>query len=255
LVRFARSNGLTGIQGIEVEQGSVSGVFKLEGVAWPPAKPLLDGNLEVMAARLLLPGLTAPLNIPQAAIRVEGDHVTAFPLEATLGGNTFAGRLEHKGAAHNPWKFDISTGRLSIEQSALWFEALGHRAAPHSILELLPGLSSFDTRRAAAADLFAALHAEGKFHAAAITYRSLTLANPQVPVEIRGRVVRVTDATFRAQGGRGHASLAVDMTAQPARISGSVALDSANLQTLASWLPSGSCAARPQATGSSRPLV
>ncbi|HKS97110.1 MAG TPA: hypothetical protein VJV74_13385, partial [Terriglobia bacterium] len=90
---------------------------------------------------------------------------------------------------------------------------------------------------AAAANLFAALHAEGKFHAAAITYRSLILQNPEAAVEIGGRVVRVTSATFRALGGRGHATLAVDMTAQPARVAGAVALDSASLPTIASWLP------------------
>ncbi|HEV2494437.1 MAG TPA: AsmA family protein [Terriglobia bacterium] len=249
MVRFARSSGRTAIQGIEAEQGTVSGALRLEGAAWPPAKPSIYGRIEVTAARLLLPGLTDPLNIPQAGVRVEGDHVTVFPLEASLGGNAFTGRLEHEGAAHTPWKFDISTDQLSIVQSALWFEALGHRTAPRTILDLLPGLSSFDTRRAAAANLFAALRAEGKFHAAAITYRSLTLVNPEAAVEIRGRVVHVTDATFGTLGGRGHATLAVDLTAQPARISGEVALDSSNLQTLAPWLPASLEKLRGSASG------
>jgi AsmA-like protein len=249
LVRFARSSGLTSIQGIEAEQGTASGVFKLEGAAWPPAKPSIEGRVELAGARLLLPGLNVPLNIPHAAVRVDGDDVTAFPLEATLSGNTFTGRLEHEGAARRPWKFDLSTGQLSIEQSALWFEALGHRTAPRSILDLLPGLTALDTRRAAGANLFAALHAEGRFHASAITYRSLTLANPEAAVEIRGRVVRVSDATFRALGGRGKATLAVDMTAQPARLSGSAALESSNLQMLASWLPASLEKLRGSASG------
>jgi|GEM_PF-479274 len=249
LIRFARSSGLTAIQGVEAQQGTVSGSLRLEGAAWPPAKPSIDGQAEVANARLLIPGLNDPLHIPQAVVRVADDHVTAFPLEATLGGNAFTGRLEHEGGAQNPWKFDIATGELSIAESALWFESLGQRSTPRSILDLLPGFSSYDARRAAAARLFAALAAEGTVHAAAITYRSLTLQNPEAAVDIRGRMVRITSATFRALGGRGHATLAVDMTAQPARIAGSVALDSSNLQAVVPWLPASLEKLRGSASG------
>src|SRR5205823_6294374 len=164
------------------------------------------------------------------------DRIVAAPVAAAIGGNAFAGRLEHEGESRRPWRFEARTDKLSLEQGALWFEALGH-PPPSSIFDRLPGLSSLSPRRTAASNLFGSLNAKGLFMASALTYRSLTLQNFRGAVEISDRVVRLRDATFRTGGGRGRGAAEVDLTTQPARWAGEVALEEANLQSVAPWLP------------------
>jgi hypothetical protein len=125
---------------------------------------------------------------------------------------------------------------LSVEQGALWFDALGHRR-PLPLLERIPGFSSSSARRAAAAGLFSALNAKGRFEAPVVTYRSLRLEDFRSAVEISGRVVRVAGVSFRLGGGRGRGRAEVDLTGGPAHVTGEVTLSGARLQTLAPRLP------------------
>src|SRR5947209_4148857 len=141
-------------------------------------------------ARLLVPGLSEPLAISRALIESSGDRIVAAPVVAAIGGNVFAGSLEHEGESRRPWRFEARTDKLSLEQGALWFEALGH-PPPSSIFDRLPGLSSLSPRRTAASNLFGSLNAKGLFMASALTYRSLTLQNFRGAVEISDRVVRL----------------------------------------------------------------
>ena len=252
LLRFARAAGLRAMPGVEAKGGSASADFRLDGAVRTWRTPSIDGRVEVEAARFVLPGLSEPLAMPHALVRVTGDRVIATPLEISLGANTFSGRVEHEGDGRVPWRFDLATGELSLDEGALWFEALGHRTAPRSILDLLPGLSSYDRRRAAAATLFGALNAQGVLRASRVSSRSINLAGPVVPLQVSGRVVRITDATFRAAGGRGRASVAIDLAAQPARLSGELALEDAGLQPLEPWLPASLERLRGSVSGSGK---
>ena len=235
LLRFGRAIGVLAVQGLDA-QGVGSATFTLSGSAWPLARPALAGRAELSAARLLIPGLTEALNIPRARMQVKGDRITVDPVIAVIGTSVFTGRLEHQGPRADPWRFEVKANALSVEQGALWFDALGHRR-PLPLLERIPGFSSTSARRAAAASLFSTLNANGRFEAPVVTYRSLRLEDFRSAVEISGRVVRVAGVSFRLGGGRGRGRAEVDLTGAPAHVTGEVTLSGARLQTLAPRLP------------------
>ena len=235
MVRMGRALGWRTVQGLDA-QGTGNAAFLLAGSAWPLAPPTLTGRAELRAARLLLPGLTEPLNIPRARLQVNGDHVVADPVTAVLGTSVFSGRLEHQGERSNPWVFDVKANSLSVEQGARWFDVLGHRP-PLPLLERIPGLSSLTARRNVASGLFSALNAKGRFETPTVTYRTLNLEDFRATVEISGRVFRVTGASFRTGGGRGRGRVDVDLTSAPARLLGEVTLAGAKLQSLAARFP------------------
>jgi len=232
---FGRALGLRSLQGLDAT-GVGTATFRLAGSAWPLAPPTLTGHAELQAARLLIPGLTEPLNLPRASIQVSGDQITADPVRAVLGTSVFSGRLRHQGERKQPWEFDIRADNLSLEQGALWFDVLGRRR-PLPLLERLPGLSSFAARRAVASTLFAALNARGYFATPTVTYRALTLRDFRGTCEISGRVIRVVRASFRAGGGRSHGSAKVDLTKTPAPIVADISVEGVSVQALVSQLP------------------
>ncbi len=244
IVGFAAALGSRLAQNIDAE-GVESSVFHLTGIAWPPTGPSLNGRGEIHAARLLLPGLTEPLNLPSAQVEVHDDLITVDHLVAVLGTSVFSGKLRHRGDRKRPWDFELHANALSLEQGSLWFEALGRRK---SLLERMSGLDSSASRRLAASSLFTALDARGQFSTPVLTYRALVFKDFRAAVEIADRVVRVTDATFQGAGGRGHGSARVDLTNAPAALSADVTLADASLTSVAHWLPpalrrvSGSCA-------------
>lgn len=235
LVRFGRAMGIRTAQGLDA-QGAGTATFLLSGTAWPITRPTLAGRMELRAARLIVPGLTEPLNIPRARVQVDGDRLVVEPLVAVMGTSIFTGRLEHWGERGNPWWFQVKADALSVEQGALWFDVLGHRP-PLALLERIPGLSSFGARRAAASGLFTALNAKGQFETPAVSYRALRLEDFRASVEISGRVIRVAGASFKAGGGRGRGRAEVDLTRAPARVAGDVTLAGAKLQAVVARLP------------------
>jgi hypothetical protein len=235
LVRFARAIGLRAAQNLDA-QGVGTATFHLAGLAWPLTRPQLTGQGELRAGRLLVPGLTEPLNLPGAHLEVKGDEIIADRIVAVIGTSVFSGRLEHRGDRNQPWEFNLRANTLSLEQGALWFDVLGLRR-PASLLDRLPGLSSFAARRTAASNLFGALNVAGRFSAGAVTYRTLTLRDFQASVEISARVIRLTKATFKAGGGRGRGQAQVNLTGAPALVTADVALAGASLQSLAPRLP------------------
>jgi hypothetical protein len=232
LLPQARDRGLQGLDAT----GWGTATLRLAGQAWPLSRPALTGHAELRAARLLVPGLTEPLNLPRVGLRVDGDQIVVAPVVAVLGTSVFSGRLTHQGERKTPWEFDLQAGNLILEQGAQWFDVLGRRQ-PLPLLERLPGLSSFTARRAAASNLFASLNARGRFAALHVTYRTLALKDFRASVEISGRVVRVANASFLAGGGRGQGSGVVDFTSAPARVEADVALTGGSVQALASRLP------------------
>jgi hypothetical protein len=250
LVRFGRAMGIRAAQGLDA-QGAGTASFVLSGTAWPFTRPVLAGRAELQATRLIVPGLTEPLNIPRARVQVNGDRIVVEPLVAVMGTSVFTGRLEHRGERSNPWWFQVKANALAVEQGALWFDVLGHRP-PLALLERIPGLSSFSARRVVARDLFGALNAKGQFEAPVVSYRSLNLEDFRASVEISGRVIRVAGASFKVGRGSGRGSAEVDLTNAPARVAGEVKLAGAKLQTLAVRLPAVLQKARGTISGSVR---
>ena len=227
--------GVHALQAIDAT-GSVTAGIHVAGPAWPPGLPALTAHAELRAARLLIPGLTEPLNLPRASLQINGDQIIADPVVAVLGTSVFNARLVHRGARTNPWKFDSRANRLSMEQGALWFDALGLRR-PLALLERLPGLASFAARRGAATQILGSLNAEGRFSTPVLTYRGVTLKDFEGGFEVSGRTIRMTAASFRAGGGRGQAEGQADFTNSPPVISGSIALADIGVQSLTARLP------------------
>ena len=234
-VHFGRALGVRALQGIGAT-GSVTTALRLAGSAWPPARAVVTARAEMRAARLLIPGLTEPLNLPRASLQVSGDQITADPLIAVLGTSVFTTRLSHHGARANPWKFDLRANRLALEQGALWFDALGLRR-PLPLLERLPGLASFAARREAAAQIFGSLNAEGRFSTPALSYRGVTLQDFEGTFDVAGRTVQMRAATFRVEGGRGTAAGSVDFTLSPPLLSAQASLTGVPVQALTKHLP------------------
>ncbi len=234
-VAFGRGLGIPAVQGIDAT-GSATASIHLGGPAWPPKRPTLTARAELRAARLFLPGLTEPLNIPRAILQINGDQITANPVVGVLGMSVFKGRLSHHGGRIEPWVFDLKANNLTLEQAALWFDALGLRR-PIPLLERLPGLSSFAARRVAASQMFGRLNAEGRFATPTLSYRGVTLNNFRGTFEITGRTIRMKSASFRAEGGHGQASGTVDFTVSPPLLSAALSLAGASVQPLVAHLP------------------
>ncbi len=234
-VRLARGWGFWSAERLDA-QGIGNASVLIAGTAWPLSRPSFSGKAEVRAARVLVPGLTEPLNIPRAHLQIDGDHLVIDSLTAVIGSSVFTGRLGHQGPKGNPWWFDLKASALRVEEGALWFDVLGHRP-PLPLLDRIPGLSSLTARRSAASGLFTALNARGRFETPHLTYRSVSLQDFQASVELAGRVLRMPTSSFQAGGGRGKGSAELDLTASPAKISGEVTLTGIKLVSLASRLP------------------
>jgi uncharacterized protein involved in outer membrane biogenesis len=235
LLGLARGVGVKVSDGVDA-RGTASTNFKLSGALWPLAKPDVEGQLDFHAARLLIPGLTEPLNVPKAHVQVSNRTITASPVVAVIGTSVFTGQVTHRGERKQPWKFNVRANNLSVEQGALWFDVLGNRA-PVPLLERLPGIRSLVERRAVASGLFTALNASGRFTTPKLTYRAVTLYDFQSAVEIRDRVVHVEDAVFHAGGGRGKGSAVVNLTQSPAQVTTDFSLVDARLQPMSPFLP------------------
>jgi hypothetical protein len=232
---FGRGLGIRGIQGLDAT-GSATTVLHFAGPAWPPARPVLTARAEFRAVRLLIPGLTEPLNLPHASLQVNGDQITVDPVVAVLGTSVFSAKIMHRGAWSTPWQFDLRANALSLEQGALWFDALGRRR-PVPLLERLPGLTSFAARRSAASQIFGSLNAEGRFSTPTLSYHAVILKDFQGSFEIAGRTIRMTRTTFRTGSGRGEAGGVADFSSTPVRLAAQVSLSGIPVQTLAARLP------------------
>jgi len=249
-VRFARALGISSAETVEA-QGIGNFTAVLTGVAWPLAQPQLAWKGDVRAARLIIPGLTEPLNIPRARVQGTADRFVFDPITAVVGTSVLTGRVEHQGPKSNPWVFDLKAKALSVEQGAALFDSLGHRPSL-PLLERIPGLSSAAARRSAASRLFTALRARGRFETAALTYRSLTLQEFQASVDLSGRTLQLTGVSFRAGGGRGQGKVRLDLTRSPAEISGEVAVADVRLASLSNHLPTSLRQAHGMLSGTAR---
>ncbi len=168
VLNFGRALGMRALQGWDAV-GSGTASFRLMGSLRLPSRPVLKGQAELRAARLVIPGVTEPINVPRASVQVNGDHIVVDRMLAVLGTSVFSGRLEHQGDWHSPWSFDLRGDKLNLAQGTSWFTAFGRRK-PIPLFQRFPGLSSFAAGGAAASNLFASLNAHGSFSASKVTY-------------------------------------------------------------------------------------
>jgi hypothetical protein len=235
VLNFGRALGMRALQGWDA-LGSGAASFHLTGSLRPPYRPALKGRAELRAARLVIPGFTEPINVPQASLQVNGDEIVVDHLLAVLGTTVFSGRLEHQGDGHSPWTFNLHGDNLDLEQGASWFVALGHRK-PIPLFQRLPGLGSFAVERELASNLFSSLNVRGRFSASKVTFRNTKLDNFQSNVEVVGRVIRLPNAAFRAGGGQGRLIGRVDLTGRLAHLAADVSWSGIGVQSTVTHLP------------------
>ena len=231
LLRFGRDLGWEAFRHVTAE-GVASVNLSLSGKWKSLAAPELIAHARLEGARLFLPGLTAPINLPRAKLEVVGNRIVADPVVGVIGTSVFSGRLEHRGLPQNPWHFSMRANHLSLEQAAGWFEALRARE-PLALLRRLPGLGPILERREAASGLFSRLNARGSFATSDLRYRDLNLRRFRAHVEIRRRVIRITQAAFRAGGGHGSGMTVIDLAQGPARLNARLELEEARVRAIA----------------------
>jgi len=233
---FGRALGFRALQGWDAV-GSGTASFHLTGSLPSSVRPALKGRAELRAARLLIPGFTEPINLPRANLQVSGDEIVVDHLLAVLGTSVFSGRLAHRGDRHSPWNFDLHADNLDLAQGASWFVALGIRK-PIPLLQRLRGLGSQLAGREVASNLFSSLNARGRFSAAKVTYRGITLDNLEAKAEVAGRVIRLPVVSFRTGAGKGRLIGRVDFTDRTAHLLADVSLSGVGVQALVTHLPS-----------------
>jgi len=101
LLHFGRALGLLGAKPLEAE-GIGSFTLHLAGGAWPWTRPVVTAQASVRSARLTVPGLSGPLNIPRARIQVYGRQVMINPVLAVMGTSVFSGWVMHQWDLSHP---------------------------------------------------------------------------------------------------------------------------------------------------------
>jgi len=235
LLEFGRALDITGTKHLEA-QGIGSFTLHLTGVASPWSMPSVTAQANVRSARLRIPALSEPLNIPRARIQVYGNQIIVNPLLAVMGTSVFSGWIMHQRGSEEPWNFNLRADHLSIGQAAQWFDGIGNQAST-SLFARLSDLSSLISGRHPSFHLTEDLDVRGHFATALVTYRALSLRDFQAGVEIHKRKVRLTKVSFDAGGGRGEANALVDLAKSPAQISGRTSIAGASIQALGSYLP------------------
>lgn len=235
LLDFGRALDIAGTRHLEA-QGIGSFTLHLTGGAWPWTTPSVTAEGNVRSARLLFPGLRQPLNIPRARIQVYGKQIIVNPLLAVMGTSVFSGWIMHQRGSREPWNFNLKADRLSIGQASQWFDGIGNQASS-SFLARLSDLSSLISGHRPSFHLAKDMDVRGRFSTPLVTYRALTLHNFQAGVEIHNRKVHFTRIRFDAGGGRGGASLLVDLAKTPAYIAGQASISGALIQDLGRYLP------------------
>jgi hypothetical protein len=235
LVRFGRAAGLHAVDNVDA-QGIGTVTFRLAGSAWPLAAPTLNGAGELRAARVSVPGLKEPLNVPQARILVTGERVVIEPVVAVMGTSVFKGRLARKTGSGQPWDFNVHVNHLEVEEALQWFDVLGRRRNL-PLIEFLPGIGSLNFRRTSVSNPFARWNAKGQFSASLVSYRAVVLKDFRSTVTIANNVVRLSGASFRTGEGKGSASTRLDLGADPVQLAGDLNLRAVRLQSLVRILP------------------
>ncbi|MCL5005389.1 MAG: AsmA family protein [Acidobacteria bacterium] len=235
LLRFGRALGLKDAEDFAAEG---IGTFTLHatGWAWPLSRPNITAQARIRSARLMIPGLTQPVNIPRARIQIYGKQVIVNPVVAVMGTSVFSGWMSHEGSPAVPWNFSLESDKLSVGQASQWFEATRSQDST-SLFERLSGISALLGVRRPASSLLNRLNAQGHFATPIVSYRALALRHFKATIDIHDRTIRVSKVTFEASSGRGKGKLLVNLRESRPQISGEMNIEGGKLQTLASYLP------------------
>lgn len=235
LLHFGRALGLSGFKHLEV-QGVGSFAFHVVGAAWPWTTPSVTAEARIRSARLVIPGLSGPLNIPRAHVQVYGKQVVVNPLLAVMGTSVFSGWIMHQRGSHEPWNFSLKADKLSIDQDAQWFEGIGDQASK-SFFARLADIGALISGHRPSFSLPDSLDVRGHLSTQLVTYRSLALRDFQASVDIHDRKIRLSQIGFRADDGHGEGSALVDLARNPALISVRTSVEGASVQAIDSYLP------------------
>lgn len=235
LVHFGRALGILGKSAMEAE-GIGSFTLRLAGGAWPWTRPSVTAQASIRSARLVVPGLREPLNVPRARIQVYGRQVIINPIVAVMGTSVFSGWIVHQRGSPAPWDFSLSADKLSIEQASQWFEGMGDRNTP-SLLDRIAGIGALISGRRPAFHLAGSMDARGHFSTPLITYRGVSLRDCQAGVDIHDRKIRVSQFRFEAGGGHGEGNALLNLSKSPVQTSGQAAIHGASIRSLGPYLP------------------
>ncbi len=234
LLRLGREMGWKSF-GHVTGAGEVSFFVTVAGRLRPHVAPQLFARAELQRARLLLPTLTQPLNVPRAELEIVGHRILAQPVVAVMGGSVFSGRLLHEGSSASPWRFWIHANHLNLSQCAAWFIS-SRQPRPFALLGRWAGLRAVFERHAAASDFFRRLNAEGTVSTPRLQVRNLRLSGFRADISIHQQVVRITHLDFRAGGGEGSGLLVLDAAVSPPWLDARLALQHARVQAIAPYL-------------------
>lgn len=236
LARFGRALGLLQASPLQAE-GVGAFTLHLAGGAWPWSKPSVTAQASIRSARLVVPGLNGPLNIPRARVQVYDRQVMINPVVAVMGTSVFSGWVAHQRGSKTPWNFSLKADRLSIEQAAQWFTGPGGQSSP-SFLDRLAGLSSlFGVRSPATFSLASHVDARGYFSTPLLTYRQLALHGFKANVGIHDRRITLAKVVFEAGSGRGEGAADIDLARNPIQFTGNASIKRASIQSMVPYLP------------------
>jgi AsmA family/AsmA-like C-terminal region len=235
LVHFGRALGFLGDNHLEAE-GIGSFTLHLAGRAWPWGRPSVTAQASVRSARLVIPGLREPLNIPRARIQVYGKQIIVNPVLAVMGTSVFSGWVMHQSGSQAPWDFSLQADKVSIEQVSQWFNGIGDQHSG-SFFDKLSGIGSLINGPPPSFHLAGRLNARGHFATPLLSYRALALHDFQANVQIHDRKIRLAKVGFEAGGGRGEGNAVVDLTGAAAQISGHAGVSGASVEALRAYLP------------------
>lgn len=235
LVHFGRALGILGKSPMEAE-GIGSFTLRLAGGAWPWTRPSVTAQASIRSARLVVPGLSGPLNVPRARIQVYGRQVIINPILAVMGTSVFSGWAVHQRGSPAPWDFSLTADKLNIEQASQWFEAISDRDTP-SFLDRIAGIGALITGRHPSFHLAGSMGARGRFSTPLITYRGVSLRDFQASVDVHDRSVRVSRVRFEAGGGQGEGNALLNLSKGPVEISGQAGIRGASIRPLGPYLP------------------
>ncbi len=231
---LARGAGVGSLDGVTAE-GDADVTAHLGGVLWPVTRPSLAVEAELHNAQFGFQGISQNLKIRRASLRLDEREIVAGPLVAVMGSTAITGRVWRERLPGAPWSFDLTANKVDAAYLVATASAVAARP-PRSFFWWIPGISLFVHRRAGAAPLLRNLNARGRIQIHLLKYRAIALHQVEAVADIRDRRIRLSSVVFRAGGGRGTASFAVNLGLAPAVFRARLALDDAAVEPLRPYL-------------------
>jgi AsmA family/AsmA-like C-terminal region len=235
LVHFGHALGILG-PGQLGASGIGSFTLHLSGQAGPWSKPVVTAQASVRSARLVVPGLSEPVNIPRARIQVYGKQVIVNPILAVMGTSVFSGWVMHQRGSQAPWDFSLKADKLSFEQAGQWFEGIGERDQ-NSFLDRISAIGTLISGRRPSFRLARRMNARGVFSTPLLTYRNLQLHDVRANISVHDRKIHFARVQYEAGRGRGEATALLDLTKTPPKLSAQAEISGVSVHSLGPYLP------------------